>query len=65
MPDAVVSRIREAFTTAINEPGMKERIAGLGVLTMNDNGPADVQAFVSREAERWAPVVRASGATPG
>jgi hypothetical protein len=44
---------------------MKERIAGLGVLTMTDNGPADVQAFVSREAERWAPVVRASGATPG
>ena len=65
MPDAVVARIREAFTTAINEPGMKERIAGLGVLTMTDNGPADVQAFVSREAERWAPVVRASGATPG
>ena len=28
-------------------------------------GPADVQAFVAREAERWAPVVRASGATPG
>jgi hypothetical protein len=24
-----------------------------------------VQAFVSREADRWAPVVRASGATPG
>jgi tripartite-type tricarboxylate transporter receptor subunit TctC len=64
MPDPVVARIREAFTIAINEPGMKERIAGLGVLTMTDNGPADVQAFVTREAERWAPVVRASGATP-
>jgi tripartite-type tricarboxylate transporter receptor subunit TctC len=65
MPEAVVTRIREAFITAINEPGMKDRIAGLGVLTMTDNGPADVQAFVSREADRWAPVVRASGATPG
>ena len=65
MPEALVTRIREAFTTAINEPGMKDRIAGLGVLTMTDNGPADVQAFVTREAERWAPVVRASGATPG
>ena len=65
MPEAVVTRIREAFTTAINEPGMKDRIAGLGVLTMTDNGPADVQAFVAREADRWAPVVRASGATPG
>lgn len=60
-----MNRIREAFTVAIAEPGMKDRIANLGVLTMADNGPADVQAFVNREVERWAPIVRASGATPG
>jgi tripartite-type tricarboxylate transporter receptor subunit TctC len=64
LPEAVVSRLREAFTTALNEPGMPERIAGLGVQPMRDQGPADVQAFVNREVERWAPIVRASGATP-
>jgi tripartite-type tricarboxylate transporter receptor subunit TctC len=64
MPEPVVARLREAFTTAIEEPGMKERIAGLGVMTMSDQGPADVQAFVTREVDRWGPIVRASGATP-
>jgi tripartite-type tricarboxylate transporter receptor subunit TctC len=64
MPEPIVTRLREAFTTAIAEPGMKERIAGLGVQTMTDEGPAAVQAFVNREVERWAPIVRASGATP-
>lgn len=64
MPEPVMARIRNAFTIAIAEPGMKERIAGLGVLTMTDNGSADVQAFVSREVDRWAPIVRDSGATP-
>jgi len=48
----------------VNEPGIKERIAGLGVLPLTDTGPAEVQAFVNREVERWAPIVRASGATP-
>jgi tripartite-type tricarboxylate transporter receptor subunit TctC len=64
LPEGVVARVREAFTIAINEPGMKDRIAGLGVLPMTDNGPADVQAFVNREVARWSPIVRASGATP-
>ena len=64
MPEAAVARLREAFTVALNEPGMTERVAGQGVLRMQDQGPTDVQAFVSREVERWAPIVRASGATP-
>jgi tripartite-type tricarboxylate transporter receptor subunit TctC len=64
MPDAVVARLREAFTVALDEPGMADRVATLGVLRMRDQGPADVQAFVTREVDRWGPIVRASGATP-
>lgn len=51
----MVTRIRQAFNTAISELGMKDCIAGLGVLTMTDNGPAGVQAFA------W----RVIGAIPG
>ena len=64
LPEPVVARLREAFTLALNEPGMTDRIAGLGVQRLPDAGPAGTQAFVAREVERWAPIVRASGATP-
>jgi tripartite-type tricarboxylate transporter receptor subunit TctC len=63
MPEPVVARIREAFTVALAEPGMRDRILGLGVMGMGDPSPAEVAAFVAREAERWAPIVRGSGAT--
>ena len=64
MPEPAVARLREAFTVALNEPGMTDRIAALGVQRLPDTGPAGTQAFVAREVERWAPIVRASGATP-
>jgi tripartite-type tricarboxylate transporter receptor subunit TctC len=64
LPEPAVTRLREAFTLALNEPGMTDRIAALGVQRMPDQGPAATQAFVAREVERWAPIVRASGATP-
>ena len=64
LPEPVVARLREAFTLALNEPGMTDRIAALGVQRLPDQGPAATQAFVAREVERWAPIVRASGATP-
>lgn len=41
---------------------MRDRILGLGVMGLGDPGPAETHAFVTREIERWAPVVRASGA---
>jgi hypothetical protein len=48
----------------VDAPGELARIAALGVQRMPDTGPAGTQAFVAREVERWAPIVRASGATP-
>lgn len=63
MPEPVVARIRDAFTTALAEPGARDRILGLGVMDIGNPPPAEVGAFVLREAERWAPIVRATGAT--
>lgn len=64
-PAPVIERLREGFTTALNEPGMRDHIPGPGVMGMGGPGPAERHAFLPREIERWAPVVRASGATPG
>lgn len=48
-------RIRQAFNATISEFGMKDCIAGFGLLTMTDDGPAGVQAVA------W----RVIGAIPG
>lgn len=64
LPEPVVTRLRAAFATALAEPGMRERILGLGVMGMGDPTPAEIHAFVTREVDRWGPIVRASGATP-
>jgi hypothetical protein len=59
-----VQRIRAAFTAGKADEAASVRIAGLGLVSMGDPSPAEIQEFVNRETARWAPVVRASGAQP-
>lgn len=65
LPPEIVARIRGAFSAALADPATAERVAGFGLVPMGDPNPAEIQAFVNRETERWAPVVRASGAEAG
>lgn len=46
----------------VAEPAMVERWVSLGLVSLGDPAPAEIAGFVAREAARWAPVVRASGA---
>jgi hypothetical protein len=46
---------------ALNDPAIAQRVRDYGAEPW-PLGPADYDAFMRREVEIWAPVVRASGA---
>ncbi|MCU0945017.1 MAG: tripartite tricarboxylate transporter substrate binding protein [Rubritepida sp.] len=64
LPPEITARIRGAFSAALADPATAERVAGFGLVPMGDPEPAAIRDFVTGEAARWAPVVRASGAEP-
>jgi tripartite-type tricarboxylate transporter receptor subunit TctC len=63
LPDAIVEKLNRAILGALEDAKMRERLVQEGAnpaaLT-----PAEFAAFVRQDIERWAPVVRASGAKP-
>ncbi|WP_237216333.1 Bug family tripartite tricarboxylate transporter substrate binding protein [Falsiroseomonas oryziterrae] len=63
LPPEIVARLRTAIATASAEPAVRERLDGLGLVSLGDPSPEEIGRFVAGEAARWTPVVRASGAT--
>lgn len=61
---AVVERLHREVMAVIATPTNQRRFAEMGG-TPGDMTPAEFSAFVTSEVARWAPVVRASGATVG
>jgi tripartite-type tricarboxylate transporter receptor subunit TctC len=61
MPAPIVERLHRETMAVINTPDVRTRFAELGG-TPGDMSPAEFTRFVAEEVERWAPVVRASGA---
>ncbi|WP_237214842.1 Bug family tripartite tricarboxylate transporter substrate binding protein [Falsiroseomonas oryziterrae] len=61
-PDAVIARLNAVTREALGVAAVAERLAGQGMQIL-DGGPAEFGAFIRAEIARWAPIVRASGAT--
>ena len=63
LPDAIVTRLNGAILGALKDQRMREQLTREGAnpaaLT-----PAEFGKFVREDIERWAPVVRSSGAKP-
>jgi tripartite-type tricarboxylate transporter receptor subunit TctC len=62
MAPAIVERLHREVMAVISTPESTRRFAEMGG-SPGDMSPAQFTAFVAEEAARWAPVVRASGAT--
>ncbi|NKC34183.1 Bug family tripartite tricarboxylate transporter substrate binding protein [Falsiroseomonas selenitidurans] len=64
MDPAVVQKLHREIMAVIATPSSQQRFAEMGG-TPGAMTPAEFSAFVAAEVARWAPVVRASGATVG
>ncbi len=60
-PPDVVKRIQVEVAKSLASPAMKERLAGLGAIP-SGNTPEQFVEFIANEHQKWAAVVKASGA---
>lgn len=63
LPSAITEKLNGAIVAALADPTMRERLKNEGATPVGDT-PAAFAAFVREDIERWAPIVKASGATP-
>ena len=61
-PSPVLARLQGATTAVLTDPAVMERITALGVDATPMVGPA-AQDRVTRELQRWVPMIRAAGIT--
>ena len=61
-PAPVVKRIYDEFVKAMRHPKLIARYNGAGLEVTPSASPEAYTAFIKAEIERWAPVVKASGA---
>jgi tripartite-type tricarboxylate transporter receptor subunit TctC len=59
-PAAVVNRLGEEMRKSLAKPETKERFRALGAVTVADT-PSEFAAFLKKDYERWARVIKASG----
>ena len=63
LPNAIVDKLNRAILGALKDPRMREQLMreGANPAAMT---PAEFAKFVREDIDRWAPVVRSSGAKP-
>jgi tripartite-type tricarboxylate transporter receptor subunit TctC len=61
-PPEVVTRLNEAAVAVVNDPAVKERLAGVGAIVVGST-PEELAAHVASEVARWKPVIEAAGVT--
>jgi tripartite-type tricarboxylate transporter receptor subunit TctC len=63
LPNDITNKLNAAVVAALNDPKMREQLQREGAMPAA-RSPADFAAFVREDVQRWAPIVRQSGATP-
>lgn len=63
-PADIVERLNMEFNAGLAEAGMKARLATLDAIALNGS-PADFGRLIAEETEKWARVVKLSGAGAG
>ncbi len=63
LPDAVTAKLNATVAAALKDPAMRKRLETEGATPVG-NSATEFSAFVREDIKRWAPIVKASGATP-
>jgi tripartite-type tricarboxylate transporter receptor subunit TctC len=63
LPDAVTAKLNATIAAALKDKAMRQRLETEGATPVG-NSSAEFSAFVREDIKRWAPIVKASGATP-
>ena len=61
LPAPVVSRLNEAIRASLVKPDTKEKLNKLGAITEGGSTPAEFRAWLAKDLERWARVIKAAG----
>jgi tripartite-type tricarboxylate transporter receptor subunit TctC len=59
-PAPVIAKLSEEMRKSLARPETRERMKQLGAITVGDT-PAEYAAFLKKDYERWAQVIKASG----
>jgi tripartite-type tricarboxylate transporter receptor subunit TctC len=59
-PIEIVNKLNEATTTALGDPGLKARLADMGIEPM-PMSPAELGKFIGGETDKWTKVIRSAG----
>jgi putative tricarboxylic transport membrane protein len=66
-PKPIIDKLAAALDTALDDPGVKEKVAELGgsIPPKNERTPANFSRFVNAEITRWSPVLHAASGGTG
>jgi tripartite-type tricarboxylate transporter receptor subunit TctC len=61
-PRAIIDRLNRESNAAMASDEVKEKLVKLGIDPVESSTPESTMKFIRDEAEKWAPIVKASGA---
>ena len=60
-PPAIIDKIHREVASIYGDPAMIAKLEKLGILAVGSSTPAEFEAFIRAETERWSKVLKASG----
>ncbi len=60
-PPAIVDKIHREIASIFGDPGMMAKLENAGILAVASSSPAELDAFIRSETQRWSKVFKDSG----
>jgi tripartite-type tricarboxylate transporter receptor subunit TctC len=58
---AVIKRMNEVINRAMSDATLRDRLRKLDVIPISDSSPESTAAYIDRETERWAVIIKSAG----